>query len=84
MTMDISGMYTNIPWDQGILAFEEAMDARDDTTVPTSFFSTLLMLVLSCNVFTFNGILFFCSFFNVVMKVNITIFLAVQFSDFHR
>ena len=37
VTMDINGMYTNIPWDQGISAFKEAMDKRNDLRVPTFF-----------------------------------------------
>ena len=78
VTMDISGMYTNIPWDQGILAFEEAMDARDDTTVPTSFLITLLMLVLSCNVFTFNGVLFL-QLFGVAMGTRVAPTFACLF-----
>ena len=55
VTIDISGMYTNIPWDEGMQAFKEAMDKRADKRVPSTFLLTLLMLVLSCNVFTFNG-----------------------------
>ena len=78
VTMDISGMYTNIPWDQGILAFQEAMDARDDTTVPTAFLITLLMLVLSCNVFTFNGTLFL-QLFGVAMGTRVAPTFACLF-----
>ena len=58
VTMDISGMYTNIPWDQGMLAFEEAMNKRENQDVPTNFLISLLTLLLSCNLFTFNGNLF--------------------------
>ena len=54
VTMDISGMYNNIPWDEGMQAFQETMDRREVKPVPTSFLMTLLSLVLSCNMFVFN------------------------------
>ena len=53
VTMDISGMYTNIPWQEGMDAFNEAMKQRVCKAVPTVFFITLLRLVLSYNLFTF-------------------------------
>ena len=28
VTLDISGMYTNVPWTEGLTAFREAMDKR--------------------------------------------------------
>ena len=39
-------------------AFKESMDKRSDQSVPTSFLLHLLMLVLACNVFIFDGVLF--------------------------
>ena len=48
VTLDISGMYSNVPWDEGMTAFQEAMDRRDSQKVPTSFLLSLVMLVLSC------------------------------------
>ena len=58
VTLDISGMYSNVPWTEGLVAFEEAMNTREEQHVPTDFLMRLLMLVLSCNVFVFDGILF--------------------------
>ena len=58
VTMDISGMYTNIPWQEGTDAFKEAMEQRVCKAVPTVFLITLLHLVLSSNLFTFDGALF--------------------------
>ena len=59
VTLDISGMYTNVPWGEGMIAFKEAMDNREDTSIPTVFLLQLLMLVLSCNLFVFDSVLFF-------------------------
>ena len=58
VTMDILGMYTNIPWQEGTDAFKEAMEQRVCKAVPTVFLITLLHLILSCNLFTFDGTLF--------------------------
>ena len=58
VTLDISGMYSNVPWTDGMRAFEEAMDNRDKKDIPTAFLMSLVMLVLSCNLFVFDGILF--------------------------
>ena len=51
-------MYTNVPWQEGLDSFKESMDKRSDQSVPTSFLLHLLMLVLACNVFIFDGVLF--------------------------
>ena len=65
VTLDISGMYSNEPWTDGMTAFEEAMNKRDKQNIPTSFLLSLVMLVLSCNFF-FDGVLFL-QLFGVVM-----------------
>ena len=51
-------MYGNIPWEDGNIAFQEAMDQREDQSIPTSFIMKVLSVVLSCNVFEFLGKLF--------------------------
>ena len=58
VTLDISGMYTNVPWEEGKEAFREALDHRDDQSVPTSFLLQLVMLVLCYNIFVFDSVLF--------------------------
>jgi hypothetical protein len=58
VTLDISGMYTNVPWGEGQEAFKEALDNRDNQSVPTDFLIQLVMLVLCCNVFVFDSVLF--------------------------
>ena len=81
VTMDINGMYNNIPWDQGILAFKEALDNRDDLSVPTHFLIELLTLVLMFNVFTFNGNLFM-QLFGVAMGTRVAPTFACLFMGF--
>ena len=62
VTLDISGMYTNVPWEEGKEAFKEAfkeaLDHRDDQSIPTSFLLQLITLVLCCNIFVFDSVLF--------------------------
>ena len=35
VTLDISGMYNNVPWTDGMTALEEAMDRRENQAIPT-------------------------------------------------
>ncbi len=58
VVMDITNMYGNIPWEDGNIAFQDAMDQREDLSVPTSFIMKVLSVVLSRNVFEFLGKLF--------------------------
>ena len=51
VALDIKSMYTNIPTDEGIDAVREELDRREDQTIPTIFFITLLQFILKCNVF---------------------------------
>ena len=51
MTLDISGMYTNVPIDEGLKAFEEAMNKREDLTVPTEFLVKLMRFVFDRKLF---------------------------------
>jgi hypothetical protein len=54
ITIDLKSMYSNIPIDEGLKAFEEELDKRDDKTIPTEFYLKLLRLVLESNIFEFN------------------------------
>ena len=56
VTLDIVGMYTNVPVDQGLLAFETAMNKRRDQTVPTDFLVRLMEFVCTSNIFEFDQI----------------------------
>ena len=37
VTLDISGMYTNVPLEEGLISFETAMNMREDQTIPTEY-----------------------------------------------
>ena len=57
-TIDVTGLYTHIPRDEGIQATREALDRRMDKAVPTDFIVTLLELLSKWNIFEFNGKLY--------------------------
>jgi len=58
VTLDVVGLYTNIPSDEGIAKFRAALDTRENQSVSTEFLITLLTLILKCNVFEFDGSLY--------------------------
>ena len=53
ISLDLKSMYTNIPIEEGIEAFREALDKRNDKTIPTEFVIKLLELVMKKNIFVF-------------------------------
>ena len=54
IAIDIKSMYSNIPIDEGMEAFKEELEKRDDKSVPTEYYIKLLKLVLESNIFEFN------------------------------
>ena len=58
VTLDIAGMYTNVPLEQGLLAFQAAMDKREDMTIPTEYLVRLMKFVCTSNIFVFDTKLF--------------------------
>ena len=78
VTLDISGMYSNVPGTDGMTAFEEAMDKRDKQNIPTTFLLSLVMLVLSCNLFVFDGVPFL-QLFSVAMGTKVAATFACLF-----
>ena len=61
VTIDVVGLYSNIPQDEAELAVQQALRTRSDSErekVPTEFLIDLLHLVLKLNIFTFDGDLF--------------------------
>ena len=58
VTIDVTGLYTNIPIDQGLIAAKKALDGRADQSIPTDFIISLLEVILKFNVFEFNKELF--------------------------
>jgi hypothetical protein len=58
VTIDVSGLYTNIQQEEGLEAVKEALEENKDLEIPAEFILQLLDLVLKCNVFEFNSELF--------------------------
>jgi hypothetical protein len=58
VSIDVVGLYSNIPIKEGIDVFEEALNKRKDQTVKTSLLIKLLTLVLNLNIFEFGTQLF--------------------------
>jgi hypothetical protein len=55
VSIDVVGLYTNIPHKDGMQCMEEALEKRKDKTVRTSLLISLLDHVLKENIFEFNG-----------------------------
>jgi hypothetical protein len=58
ISVDVVGLYTNIPHNEGINSLKEALDKRKNAEVSSDFLVKLLSLVLKHNIFQFNGKLF--------------------------
>ena len=58
-SVDVTGVYTNIPQDDGLEFCREALESRTDKSIPiTSFFNELLNICLKNNMFEFAGKLY--------------------------
>ena len=57
-TIDVCGLYTNIPTEEGLDAVREALEDREDKKTSTEFLVRLLEIVLKSNIFEFNSQLF--------------------------
>ena len=58
VSIDVCGLYTNIPIQEGIESFREALDRRQNQDIPTSYLIKLLTLVLTLNIFEFDSELY--------------------------
>ena len=58
VSIDVVGLYGNIPHDEGIECMKEALNRHADQSVSTMFLITLLTQVLKFNVFEFDLKLF--------------------------
>ena len=54
VSIDLTGLYPNIPTDEGLLAIDVALDTRTIREVSTAFLISLLQLVITGNVVEFN------------------------------
>ena len=53
-TIDVVGLYLNIPHEDGLVAMRKALDAREDKTVSTDSLIELAECVLKNNIFEHN------------------------------
>ena len=54
VALDVDGLFTNIPHEDGISTMKEALDERVNPKVPSAFIVELMQLVLQNNLFTFH------------------------------
>ena len=54
VSMDVIGLYDNIPNDEGIESLGEALEERKDPKVPTGFIQRMMEVVLKWNLFEFH------------------------------
>ena len=58
VSIDVVGLYTNIPHNEGVDSVKRVLNTRKDPEVPTDTLIKFLELVLKHNIFEFNGNLF--------------------------
>ena len=56
VSIDVTGLYSNIPHKEGLDCLKEALGTQDDLTIPTAFLVLLMSLVLTWNMFDFDTI----------------------------
>lgn len=56
VTIDVTSLYTNIPIPEGIETFKNTLEQREDKSIPTWFLIKLLTMILTMNIFVFNGL----------------------------
>jgi hypothetical protein len=58
VSIDVVGLYTNIPTEEGITAMRRALDTQHDKTVTTDTLIEMLSHILKLNIFEFNNELY--------------------------
>ena len=58
VSIDVVGLYSNIPTEEGISAMRRALDTRNDKTVTTNTLIEMLNHMLKLNIFEFNSDLY--------------------------
>ena len=53
-TLDVEGLYPNIPHDEGLIALRKSLESRGDKTISTDFLMDLAECVLENNIFEHN------------------------------
>ena len=54
VTMDVSGLFKNIPKEEGLESARATLDEREKQDIPTGYILRLLELILENNIFEFN------------------------------
>ena len=57
-TIDLLGIYLNIPYPEGLIAIRKALDTRKDQTISTDYSIELAERVLENNIFKHNNSIF--------------------------
>ena len=55
VAVDASGLYTNIPKEDGMDSLEESLEEQDNKEIPTKFILQLMELILRFSIFSFNS-----------------------------
>ena len=58
VTMDVSGLFTNIPKKEGLESASECLDERESKKIPSKYLLKLLELIIEKNIFEFNEEIF--------------------------
>ena len=54
VSIDVVGLYPNIPHKEGLKALGEALEKRQDKTIPSTFLVEMMQFVLETNIFEFD------------------------------
>ena len=76
VTIDVVGLYTNIPRDLGIEIVKQKLETRKNKEVPTDFLIKLLELLLKFNIFEFDE-----KFFNQLLGTSMGTKAAPNYAD---
>ena len=53
-TMDVKGLFTNIPHNEGLMTLEDELEKRENKEVPTNFLIKIMEIILKNNIFEFH------------------------------
>ncbi|CAB4059887.1 unnamed protein product [Lepeophtheirus salmonis] len=73
ISIDVVGLYSNIPVKEGIDTFQKVLETQTSKSIPTSFLTSLLKLVPILNKFEFDSKVFIW-FWGTAMGTKVAIF----------
>ena len=53
-TMDVIGLFTNIPHNEGLMTLEDELEKRENKEIPTNFLIKIMEIILKNNIFEFH------------------------------